>query len=765
MNEKIFQLFSFLSKLEQATQARRKVLNNYYEYNPTKIFKAFDNEDKNYITPENIALFLNNHDIPFTEESLKLLIIFYDTDFDGVLSFQEFISLIQNENILKNKKINVNLNKDELSFNIDYCLAKIFEKEIELNQYIINILTQINKNIGDNLLDIFNGISLNKKYINSEDIMNYLDINKIDYTENQINDIMKRLDINKDGKIDFNEFDYLFGLTNPNNSKKYNLNFRIQPLNNYSNNNDCQSTLNHFTNNENYNYCNEQIDMIKKENSIYKTPLSTQNDGYCIHCINLPCCICHFNCDKSQINDNNNYNSNYSKYNNHNYINNKVNNEELNNNNNKPKNEYESNEKENIFLNSLINDNLYNNDIYYEKNYKYNDSSEKDYNNINYNNNKDYNNKLKNIQQKTFSPIKKEHISNSLSLRKSPVRKNNRNKEFNQKNNNFNSYSSYCYDINNYKSIKQPNKGNLKIKDKNNNYNDFVSSQNYNFNYNPQLKRTYSQGNFIVNKNNILKELSCNNGNHKNNNNNYNFNDNNYNNNTNYKNKNNDNYYNNNINSFTNEKYILIKYFKLIMDGESQIELTKKNLILRKDFNIANIFNLFDEQNKGYITFDDLKNELEFIGLILNDKNIQLLINKFNNDKNRNIIEYNDFYNTIIPINSKMKNNNNENINVFSPTTRLYFKALIKAMVDLENLLNKYKKEKINIKNKKYIEILKEIDIDEKGFINLNELISFIKENGIYSSLLDAILLFSRFDKEKKGKVFYKDILSDLEYI
>ena len=180
MDEKIFQLFSFLSKLEQATQARRKVLNNYYEYNPTKIFKAFDNEDKNYITPENIALFLDNHNIPFTEESLKLLIIFYDTDFDGVLSFQEFISLIQNENILMNKKINVNLNKDELSFNIDYCLAKIFEKEIELNQYIINILIQINKNIGDNLIDIFNGISLNKKYIKSEDIMNYLDINKID---------------------------------------------------------------------------------------------------------------------------------------------------------------------------------------------------------------------------------------------------------------------------------------------------------------------------------------------------------------------------------------------------------------------------------------------------------------------------------------------------------------------------------------------------------------------------------------------------------
>ena len=144
------------------------------------------------------------------------------------------------------------------------------------------------------------------------------------------------------------------------------------------------------------------------------------------------------------------------------------------------------------------------------------------------------------------------------------------------------------------------------------------------------------------------------------------------------------------------------------------------------------------------------------------------MLNKFNNFNNKNIIEYNDFYNAIIPINSKIKNNNNyenKNINVFSPTTRLYFKALIKAMVDLEILLNKYKKEKINIKNKNYYEILKEIDIDEKGFINLNELIIFLKENGIYSSLLDAKLLYSRFDIEKKGKVYYKDIISDLKNI
>ena len=430
MDEKIFQLFSFLSKLEQATNARRKVLNNYYEYNPTKIFKIFDYEGKNYITPENIALFLNNHDIPFTDESLKLLFIFYDTDFDGVLSFQEFISLIQNDNILLNNK-KINLNNDELSFNIDYCLTKIFEKEIELNQYIINIITQINKNIDDNLLDIFNEISLNKKYIKREDIMNYLDNNKIDYTENQINDIMKRLDINKDGKIDFNEFDYLFGLTNPKNFKKYNLNFRVQPMNNYiNNNNDYQNILNDFSNNENYNInnCNKQFDMKNNinqnkslmENKLYQTPLLTQNNGYCIHCIDLPCCICHYDCNDNQVKSNN-FSSNLSNNNlidnndnnKYNYINNKMYNEELNNNINnnfESKNEYENKEKDNIFLNSLINENLYNNDIYYQKNYKYENPSNIEYNNYinkdddNFIYNQTYKNNLKKIFSKTIFP-------------------------------------------------------------------------------------------------------------------------------------------------------------------------------------------------------------------------------------------------------------------------------------------------------------------------------------------------------------------------
>ena len=620
LGEKILELFSFLSRLEQSTQARKKVLNNYYEYNPAKIFKKLDTENKGHINLDNISSFLNNHYISYTPDSLKLLVIFYDSDFDGLLSFEEFISLIQNDNILlNNKKTLIGSNNDDISFNLEYCLTKIFEKEIELNQYIINILKKINKNINGNLSDLFNYISLNKDYINKKDIMNYLDENRIDYTENQINDIMKRLDLNKDGKIDFNEFDYLFGLVKSNNFNEINLNRKIPPLNNYINNYD--STTNFYNDINNYdeqNYQNNIPDLNTNENNpniwidneLYQTSTenhNNQNKTCCIHCINIPCCDCQ--CYQNQINQNiiensntdlliNSYNNNSNPINSLNnknnennknieysdYMQNNINNYELNNNN---YNNDEYKKKEHVFPNFNDNNNNFNfkfdnnSNIYSQKNFKYDDKpnniyNKKFYNNNNYNYNTDiansinninniidninykYNNKSinnnynnknleNNYQNQSSLPIKKEKISNSLSLRKSPIRKNYSTKNYNNKiNNNYNlnninnniNDSSYFYEMKNCTPLNQTKIETFNSIKYNNLIDSNTNSLNNNSNYNyPMFKRNHSQGNFIINKNNILKNNFINNKSY---------------------------YSNTNSNVFiTKEKNILSEYFKL----------------------------------------------------------------------------------------------------------------------------------------------------------------------------------------------------------
>ena len=809
MDEQVLKLFSFLSKLEQSAQVRRKVINDYYDYDPAKIFKKLDSENKGYINIDNILSFINNYNIPYTNEAVKLLVMFYDSDFDGILSFHEFLNLIQNNTILiKNKKKIIINNNDGISFNIEYCLIKLIEKEIEINQYIINILSSISNNI----LDVFNKISSNKKYIRKEDIMNFLNINKIDYTANQIYEIMKRLDIDKDGKIDFTEFNYLFESVKPeiNNNDIYikNINYDINKINTatraLNNDNDDNIQNGEFVDNEN------DKNNYNINNIIYQTPITKDinNDNKNIYSSSTPS----YNC----INNNNERNENN--------IENREEDHSFNNNNN-DYNECNYNKKK--INSSYLNDNynsLNNND---NNNNNYND----DMNNLNcedINNSYNYSNVL---TTKSKTP---NSISNTLSLRTSPIRKyppkgkNHRN--CNTKNNNINNKQSYKIQNNNnnyfYKTAHSTfyNEPNNNRNNKNfsfckTNYSQTYNNQNsYNNNNNYEQKGEFNFDTIInkINNNSNTNNDELDYATINNNNNNYiqqneysseqkNKNDNktiNSNNNTNstsiynfeynkpitrvYSLKNlpinKNNFINNGINDMylntqnkklTKNKKILSKYFKIIMQGESQIELKKINLITRKDFNFENAFNLFDEQNKGYITFDDMKNELEFIGLTLKDTDIQLLMNRFsiNNENNEIYIEFQDFCEGIFPClsgsdNISNENNDNNNMNVFTPTTRLYFRALFKAMIDLENKLNKYKREKMdnNINNNvnNIIEVLKEIDVGEKGFFDLNELIRFLKENSVYTSLKDAKLLFSRFDKNKNGKVSNENLISDL---
>ena len=209
----ISSLFIELAKSERSIDITRQILSESIDFDAHQIFNYLTTNNNSDITSNDIMKYLSKNKIKIDEEQINLIILFYDINLDGKLSFDEFINLVKSEKSSINNK-SLNYSDDiNISFNINFSLCKIFEKEIYYSKYIINILKGLKNKYGFNIHDIYHSIK-SSNFITSETIKNFLIENNEEFLESDINLIMRRLDINKDGKVDFCEFHALLGFPN-----------------------------------------------------------------------------------------------------------------------------------------------------------------------------------------------------------------------------------------------------------------------------------------------------------------------------------------------------------------------------------------------------------------------------------------------------------------------------------------------------------------------------------------------------------------------
>ena len=205
---RVAKILLYLAESEHNIEINRKYLSDSLEFDPYQIFKIFDKDYKNRIDICNIIDFLNYKEIYANECEISLLIFFYDQDNDGSLSYPEFLNLIQSEKSII--KTNRNSNIKELPYNIEYSLGNLLEKEIELSRKLIPLLEELRNRNDFNIHNIFHLI---KGYssITPQNLRDFLLKNKADFIQDDVKAIMKRLDINHDGRIDLCEFHSFFG--------------------------------------------------------------------------------------------------------------------------------------------------------------------------------------------------------------------------------------------------------------------------------------------------------------------------------------------------------------------------------------------------------------------------------------------------------------------------------------------------------------------------------------------------------------------------
>ena len=105
----------------------------------------------------------------------------------------------------------------------------------------------------------------------------------------------------------------------------------------------------------------------------------------------------------------------------------------------------------------------------------------------------------------------------------------------------------------------------------------------------------------------------------------------------------------NNDNNGRNAKSDVIMYFKRVIQYENDLEKYKQELYFRPDFNIFDLFNFADRDNKGYCSINDLENAFVAMNIEISSKGNWLFFKKTEKN-NSGKIKFSEFSKNFIPI-------------------------------------------------------------------------------------------------------------------
>jgi Ca2+-binding EF-hand superfamily protein len=211
------------------------------------------------------------------------------------------------------------------------------------------------------------------------------------------------------------------------------------------------------------------------------------------------------------------------------------------------------------------------------------------------------------------------------------------------------------------------------------------------------------------------------------------------------------------------------EFLSKLMDIELKIENVKSDLANIQEFNIEDAFRIF-ENEKEYLTEEDLKNGLKSIGVFPNAQDIKLLMKRFDLFKKGNI-NFADFFDIIVPFEQNIRNEienrkpkcyPRRGPDVSTNQTLYVLRNLFNLIINSENEINEMRKMfgtlRLNLRD-----IFALLDEGGKGYFTNEELMRYLQNNGLLSNVKSADLLFIRLDKNRNGKIDYYEVEEEME--
>ena len=208
---KIIKLLKTIAEGENSIEVSRKLLSDSPEFDPHQIFINLTPKGKEFITPLDLIEYFNNKNIFISYTEAKLLVLFYDQNYDGNLTYTEFVPLVESKN--SEKKTITSSPVSKMPKSIEHYLLKLIEKEVDFIKNIIGQLYDLRIKKDFNCHSIYHALK-NVNKITEDSIGDFFEKKSVTFMNEDLIAIIKRLDINKDGIVDLCELHAFFGFPN-----------------------------------------------------------------------------------------------------------------------------------------------------------------------------------------------------------------------------------------------------------------------------------------------------------------------------------------------------------------------------------------------------------------------------------------------------------------------------------------------------------------------------------------------------------------------
>ena len=212
-------------------------------------------------------------------------------------------------------------------------------------------------------------------------------------------------------------------------------------------------------------------------------------------------------------------------------------------------------------------------------------------------------------------------------------------------------------------------------------------------------------------------------------------------------------------------------FLKELMSIENEIERVKIDLSINPDFNCEDAFRMFELDGRDFLDKDDLKYGLNLLNLYPTDHELRLLIKRFDLQK-QGVITYADFFDIIVPFEKENRILVEErlprsccscrSIDAFSFGTINALKNLFNLIINAENQINNMRRSMGTLRIK-LRDIFGLIDSMKRGYFNNGDLLVYLQKEGILVDDKDVDLLFIRLDKNRNGKIDYREVEDELQ--